>query len=69
MTHMAQRTYGDPVLELMHRTGGDPADVIGLAAEMSDEEAEIGLGTLDAVEAGQRAAEIAGQLRHVGMLW
>lgn len=63
---MAERLYGDPVLELTHRLGGDPEDVIGLAADMTDEEAEVVLEVLDEVEASEHASGIVSRLRQQG---
>ena len=66
-----ERIYDDAVLELARRLDDDddPVGTFELASEMSDEEAELVLAVLDEVEAEERAASIAGDLRRGGLLW
>jgi hypothetical protein len=59
-----QRTYSDPVIELAIRCGG-PERVLDFADTTADE-AETMLEVLDEVEAEERAASIAGNLRRMG---
>jgi len=62
---MTQRTFDDPVLELAMRLGDGPEGVLDLA-DVTDDEAEAVLTTLDEVEAEQRAAGIVDTLRRQG---
>lgn len=61
-----ERVFSDPHLELAHRLGGDPTDVIGLASDTDDSDAEIALAVLDEVEAEEQAASIVSRLRRMG---
>jgi hypothetical protein len=58
--------FQDPVLELNRRLGGDVGDIISLAGEITDADAEIALSVLDEVEAEERAASIVATLRRQG---
>jgi len=57
--------FDDPVLELARRTGDYPGGVLDLA-DVSNEEAELVLATLDEVEAAEAASDIASRLRQQG---
>lgn len=63
---MTQRTFEDPVLELAMRLGDGPEDVIGLASEMTDADAERELDKLDWRGAKQTADGILATLRGQG---
>jgi hypothetical protein len=53
------------VLELTRRIGDYPGDVLEFA-DVSNEEAELVLATLDEVEAAEAASDIASRLRQQG---
>lgn len=57
--------FSDPVLELTRRIGDYPGDVLEFA-DVSDEEAELVLATLDEVDAEEAASDIASRLRQQG---
>jgi hypothetical protein len=57
--------FADPVLELTRRIGDYPGDVLEFA-DVSNEEAELVLATLDEVEAAEAASDIASRLRQQG---
>jgi hypothetical protein len=57
-------------LELASRLSGDPAvGVLELAADVTNEEAEVVLAVLDEVEAEERAAGLVRDLRRAGQIW
>jgi hypothetical protein len=58
--------FQDPVLELNRRLGGDIDDIISLAGEITNADAEIALSVLDEVEAEERAAGILAAWRRQG---
>ncbi len=69
-TSAVYERFQDPVLELAARLNGDPAvGVLELAADMTDEEAEVALAVLDEADAAERASELARDLRRAGQLW
>jgi recombinational DNA repair protein RecR len=57
--------FADPVLELTRRIGDYPGDVLEFA-DVSNEEAELVLATLDEVEAETTASDITRRLRQQG---
>jgi len=60
------RTFDDPFLELAHRQSGDPTEVIDLAADMTEAEANEVIEAIDEVDAEMEAASIVGRLRQMG---
>ncbi|MGH3191739.1 MAG: hypothetical protein ACRDPY_28305 [Streptosporangiaceae bacterium] len=69
---MASECFTDPVLELTRRCGGDVGnfdDVLEFAGDMTSAEAATVLEVLDELEAEERAAGLAGDLRRAGLLW